>query len=158
MAMACAAAALIQGGPAPVKSLSDSQILGINIQVNGFDIETALLGRAEAKSGSVRKLADHVASEHLDARQLAYSLAVQCETPIVLPNERALAAVETKKTMTQLLSLRGEPFDKAHIGHEAKFHQSAIEAVRTTLLLAAANGNCGEQTRAALACGRAALP
>jgi len=122
---------------ASAKSLSDSQILGIYIQVNGFDIETALLGRAQSKSETVRKLASQVASDHIGVRQLAYALAGQCKIPIILPGERDLAAVEHGKTMTQLLSLSGQSFDKAFAQHEAAFHQSAITAVRMTLLPAA---------------------
>lgn len=130
----CAAALSAAGSPA-AKSLSDSEILGIYIQVNGFDIETALLGRAQAKSESVRTLAGHVASDHLSVRQQAYALAAQCNVPIALPGERA--AVEHGKAMTQLLSLSGESFDKAYVQDEVAFHRSAIEAVRTTLLPAA---------------------
>jgi len=133
----CASTLFTSGGSASAKSLSDGQILGIFIQVNGFDIETALLGRAQGKSESVRRLATHVATDHLGVRQLAYALAEQCKVPISLPSERVLAAVEHGKTMTQLLALGGESFDKAFAQHELAFHRSAIEAVRTTLLPAA---------------------
>ena len=55
------AMAFTTGGAASADSLNDSQILGIYIQVNGFDIETALLADAQAKSESIRKLANRVA-------------------------------------------------------------------------------------------------
>jgi putative membrane protein len=131
------AAALTAGDSTSPKSLGDSQILGIYIQVNGFDIETALLGQAQTKSESVRTLANHIASDHLSVRQLAYSLAGQCKVTIELPGERNLAAVEHGKAMTQLLSQHGEAFDKAFAQHEVAFHRAAIEAVRGTLLPAA---------------------
>jgi putative membrane protein len=134
----CCAAAFTPAGAEPPKSLTDSQILGVYIQVNGFDIETALLGRAQAKSESVRKLAGHVASDHVGVRQQAYKLAEQCKVPIVLPAERDLAAVEHGEAMTRLLSLSGDTFDKAYIQHEVAFPRSAIDAVREALLPAAA--------------------
>jgi len=108
--------------------------LGVYIQVNGFDIETALLGRAQAKSESIRKLANRVASDHLGVRQLAYSLSDQCKVPVTLPGERDMAAIEHGKTMTRLLSLSGDSFDKAYAQYEVAFHRSAIAAVRTLLL------------------------
>jgi putative membrane protein len=129
--------ALIAAGSTYAGSLSDSQILGIYIQVNGFDVETALLGQAKAASDSVRKLANRVASDHVAVRQQAYALAGECKVPVVLPSERDAAAVEHGKAMTHLLSLDGGTFDKAYAQNEAAFHRSAIDAVRTTLLPAA---------------------
>ena len=133
----CASTLFTSGGSASAKSLNDGEILGIFIQVNGFDIETALLGRAQGKAESVRRLATHVATDHLGVRQLAYALAEECKVPISLPSERVVAEVEHGKTMTQLLALGGESFDKAFAQQEVAFHRSAIEAVRSSLLPAA---------------------
>jgi putative membrane protein len=133
----CVASPLTSSGPAAENPWNDSQILGIYIQVNGFDIETALLGGARAKSESVRQLAHRVASDHLGVRQTAYDLAGQCNVPIDLPGGRDQAAVEHGKAMAHLLSLSGQSFDKAFAQHEVGFHRAAIEAVRSTLLPAA---------------------
>lgn len=125
--------AAFPGSPA----LSDAQILGIYIQVNGFDIEYALLGRAQAESESVRKVASRVASDHAGVRQTAYALAAQCKIAVELPADRDAVAIEHGKALTKLMSLSGESFDKAYAREEVAFHRSAIEAVRSALLPAA---------------------
>jgi putative membrane protein len=121
-------------GAAQAADLTDGQILGIYIQVNGFDIETALLGRSQSDSAKTRKLAEHVASDHLGVRQGAYALAEKCKVAPVLPAERNSAAVEHDFAMARLLKLTGADFDKAYAEHEVAFHAAAIEAVRTALL------------------------
>jgi putative membrane protein len=118
-------------------ALTDDRILGIYVQVNSFDIETALAGQAHGASESVRKVARHVASDHVAVRQRAYELARQCNVPISLPADRDSAALEHGKTLTQLLTLSGAAFDKAYARHEVSFHRSAIDAVRNVLLPAA---------------------
>jgi putative membrane protein len=123
---------------AEAADLNDAQIIGIYIQVNSFDIETALLGRSQGSSSAVRQLAEHVASDHLGVRQAAYDLAASCETRPVLPKERDAAAIEHGKTMSKLLALKGSEFDRAYLQHEAAFHAAAISAVKTSLLPASA--------------------
>lgn len=118
-------------------TLNDAQILGIYIQVNGFDIESALLGRAQTGSDAVRSLAEHVATDHLGVRQGAFALAEKCKVTPVLPAERNAVAVEHNKTMTKLLALKGGEFDKAYMQYEVEFHRAAIDAVRSALLPAA---------------------
>jgi putative membrane protein len=130
-ALGVASVAMAEPGP------SDAQILGIYIQVNSFDIETALLGRAQGHSDSVRKLAEHVATEHLAVRKLAYQLATDCKVTQVLPADRHAAAVNHDKTLAALGPLTGAAFDKAYLKHEVAFHRAAIDAVKTVLLPAA---------------------
>jgi putative membrane protein len=118
-------------------ALTDAEVLGIYIQVNSFDVETALLGRAQANSKEVREMAAHVSSAHLGVRQAAFDLAATCKVSPVLPSGRVAAAVEHTRTMTNLMSLTGAEFDKAYLRHEAAFHRAAIDAVRQVLLPAA---------------------
>lgn len=125
-------------GLASAGSLNDAQILGIYVQVNGFDIETALLGRSQAHSDAVRKLAAQVSSDHVGVRQAAFELAEKCKVSPSLPDERAVAAIEHGKTMTDLMALKGAAFDKAYLQHEVAFHRAAIDAVRGLLLPSAA--------------------
>src|SRR5262249_36501077 len=81
--------ALFMSHAAHASELTDAQILAIYVQVNTFDIETALLGRAQAKSDAVRSLATHVAADHTGVRQNAYALATQCGATLELPPARA---------------------------------------------------------------------
>jgi putative membrane protein len=108
--------------------------MGIYIQVNGFDIDTALLGRSQAHSDAVRKLAEHVASDHIGVRQAAYAVSAKCNTSPVLPTARNAAAVEHGNALTRLLGLKGAAFDKEYLQHEVAFHRAAIEAVKNALI------------------------
>lgn len=135
-ALACAAL-FAAAAPANAGSLSDAQILGIYIQVNSFDVETALLGRSAAGSSAVRSLADHVSSDHLGVRQAAFDLAQKCNVSPAPPAERFAAAIEHGEAMAKLQALQGAAFDKAYLQHEVGFHRAAIDAVRNLLLPAA---------------------
>ena len=115
-------------------TLNDAQVLAVYIQVNSFDIDTALLGRAQGSSDTVRTLADHVASDHLGVRQAAYALGEKCNAHPTLPAERSSAAVEHDKVLAKLLTLKGPEFDRAYVQHEIAFHRAAIESVKTVLL------------------------
>ena len=119
---------------AVASQLSDAQILGIYIQVNGFDIETALLGSAQGASDEVRSLAKHVAADHSGVRQAAYGLAEKCKVVPTLPTERNAAAGDHARTLGRLQALKGMEFDKAYAEQEVAFHRAAIEAVKTALL------------------------
>lgn len=115
-------------------TLNDAQILGIYVQVNGFDIETALLGRSQAHAEAVRKLAAHVSSDHIGVRQAAFDLAEKCKVSPSLPDDRDAAAIEHGKIMANLMAIKGDEFDKAYLRHEVEFHRAAIDAVRSLLL------------------------
>lgn len=122
-------------------SLSDSQVLGIYIQVNSFDIESALLARSQGESEAVRHLAAHVASDHTGVRRAAYDLAEKCSSPPSLPPARNAAAIEHADALAELLKLQGAQFDKEYLKREVAFHRAAIAAVKTTLIPAA---HCAE--------------
>jgi putative membrane protein len=122
--------AIAHGTPAGV---TDAEALGIYVQVNGFDVETALLGRAQAASPAVRELATQVAVDHIGVRQAAFDLAVKCKVSPVLPSSRNAAAIEHGRAMTRLAALKGASFDPVYLQHEAAFHRAAIDAVRQVL-------------------------
>lgn len=115
-------------------AMTDAEVLGVYIQVNSFDIETALLGRAQANSKAVRELAARVASDHVGVRQAAFDLASQCKVSPVVPKSRDTAAIEHGRSMTTLTALNGVEFDRAYLQHEAAFHRAAVNAVRQVLL------------------------
>lgn len=119
---------------APAKSLRDAEIVAIYVQVNGFDIETALLGQSRVASAKARELAHRVAADHLSVRQGAYRLAQQCGVQPLLPAARATAAAEHDSIMIALSRKSGPDFDRAYLSHEVAFHRSAIDAVKTLLL------------------------
>lgn len=120
-----------------IAAMSDAEILGTYIQVNGFDVETALLGRSQASSNAVRELAVRVSSDHLGVRQAAFDLAAKCKVSPVLASSRSAAASEHGRAMATLLTLTGGEFDRAYVQQEVAFHRAAIDAVRQVLLPAA---------------------
>src|SRR6185295_3657371 len=101
-----------------LRAASDAEILGTYIQVNGFDVETALLGRAQASSNAVRALASQVASDHLGVRRAAFDVAATCKVSPILATSRAAAAVDHDRAMSSLVALTGVDFDKAYLQHE----------------------------------------
>jgi putative membrane protein len=135
--MVIAGALMAATQAAPAAGLDDAQIIGIYLQVNSFDIETALLGRAQASSDDLRKLAEHVATDHLGVRQAAEEIAAQCGVAPVLSAARRADAIVHDKTMATLLPLKDSAFDRAYLSHEVTFHRAAIEAVTSVLLPAA---------------------
>lgn len=128
------ALALCAGQPAMAAPLNDAQILGIYIQVNGFDIETALLGRTQGDAAAVRALGEHVSRDHIGVRQAAFDLATQCKLTPALPDARHAATNTHGAAMARLVGLQGAAFDEAYLKHEVAFHQAAIGAVRELLL------------------------
>jgi putative membrane protein len=136
MCLAFAVSSLAFTNP-PRATLTDAEVVGIYIQVNSFDIEAALLARAQASSKSVRALASQVATDHLGVRNAAFDLAATCNVVPALPSSRTDAAIEHGRVMAKLIGLTGSAFDKAYLQHEVTFHRSAIDAVRQTLLASA---------------------
>ena len=140
VASACVAGFGFTGGsqpPAGLAVLTDAEVLGVYIQVNSFDIETALLARAQATAPSVRALAGQVAKDHLGVRQAAFDLAATCKVTPTVPNARHSSAVEHSRALTALAALTGAEFDRGYVQHEVAFHRSAINAVSGALLPAA---------------------
>lgn len=92
----CAAAASLLAfwatGPALAADLSDAEVLGIYIQVNSFDIETALLGEARGQSEEVLALGYMVSTDHTGVCKAAHGLAEAIGVVPVLPPARVTAA------------------------------------------------------------------
>lgn len=78
--------------------LSDGEIIGIYIQVNSFDIETALLAMTQAHSEKVKKLAAMVSSDHRGVRLKAAELAVKINAEVILPAARQNSALNFYQT------------------------------------------------------------
>ena len=118
--------------------LNDGQVFALFDEANTTDIWTARVAMAKSQSADVRRLAamviaDHEAVQHA-ARDLAKKLRVDVTPPADDESASALAgAIRT------LQSKPAADFDRAYITHELVFHQSAIDAVKGTLLPAARN-------------------
>ena len=138
MAMALAVAVVATVEARPQGTLNDGQVLALFDEANTTDIWTARLAMARSQRAEVRDLAstviaDHEAVQH-SARDLANKLRVTMTPPAGDESAGALAA-----GIKALQSKSSAEFDRAYIAHELAFHQSAIDAVRNTLLPAARN-------------------
>jgi putative membrane protein len=123
-------------GKAP--SLDDATIVAIFDAANGADIETGSLAAKRAESAEVREYGAMIARDHEKVRQMGRDLAARLGvTPTPPRDDRG--AKDHAAAMERLRGLRGAAFDHAFLQHEAAFHASVIEAVRTTLLPAIKN-------------------
>lgn len=128
------AAITMYTGPVQADALSDAQILGIYVQVNSFDIETALLGQLKGASDEVRSIGKMVSVDHTGVRAAAHDLALDIGVLPELPPARLDAARDHDSAIAILHKLNGAAFDAAYLKHEIAFHTAAINAVETLLL------------------------
>ena len=120
-----------QSGESP--KLTDAQIFAIYDQVNGFDIETAELGAVKGHAQEVRQLAAMVLRDHSAVRQMTRDLAERLDVSYDVPEDDEAARAHAK-VLADLRRLSGADFDRAYLAHEAQFHDTAINAVKTLLL------------------------
>jgi putative membrane protein len=113
--------------------LDDATILAIFDQANSVDIWAGRLGVQKGKSAEVRALGKMVATDHEAVQQMGRDLAKKMGV-IPTPPANDKSAENLAKTIALLDSKSGADFDKAYIQHEIAFHQSVIDAIKTTLL------------------------
>lgn len=118
--------------------LDDPAIFAIYDQVNGFDIETAMLGVVRGQSPDVRALAGMVLRDHSTVLQMTRGLAgnLGVSYEVDPTNE---AAQNHAKNLAALKSIPDAEFDAAYLRYETEFHTTAIDAVNTVLLPAIEN-------------------
>jgi putative membrane protein len=133
-----AAAALCSGSASAAGKLDDATILSIFDQANAADISTARLGVKLGQSAEVRNLAKMVATDHETVQQMGRDLARKIGV-IPTPPDHDGSLEAQAKAFAVLQSKSGAEFDHAYLRHEIAFHQSVIDAVKGTLLLAIAN-------------------
>ena len=142
MALASMLGALVilSGRPAPAApTLDDATILALFDQANQADILTGWIGAKHGASEDVRALGRMVASDHAAVQQMGRDLARKLNLVPALPDNDASVA-ECAKTIALLQTKRGSEFDRAYLRHEVAFHQSVIDALKSTLLPAASSG------------------
>lgn len=120
-------------------AFSDGEIIGIYNQVNGFDIETALLAMVKGNADAVKKLAASVADDHRGVRLQAARLAEDIDANVALPAARQAAALEYYQAIAEMNDYTGEAFDRAYLLFEIQFHKNAMQAVENVLLPATRN-------------------
>jgi putative membrane protein len=120
------------------RALDDPTIVAIFDAANTADIETGQLAAERGHSKEVREFGAMLVRDHRmvrgQGRDLAKKLGV---TPTPPADDQG--AKDHAAAMARLRGLRGAAFDHAFLQHEAAFHQSVIDAVKSTLLPAIAN-------------------
>lgn len=137
-------------GDAVSVTLSDGEIIGIYNQVNGFDIETALLAMVKGNADAVKKLAASVADDHRGVRLQAARLAEDIDANVALPAARQAAALEYYQSIAEMNDYTGEAFDRAYLLFEIQFHKNAMQAVENVLLPGTRNAALKQHFQSAL--------
>ena len=123
--------------------LDDATIFAIFDQANTADLWVGRLAVKKGVSEDVRMLGRMVAVDHVAVQQMGRDLSTKLGI-IPTPPDNDNSAENLAKAVAMLQSKSGTDFDKAYLKHEVAFHQSVVDAIKTTLLPAAEN----EQLRA----------
>ncbi len=119
--------------------LDDATVLAIFDQANSVDVYTGLLGAKYGNSVEVRELGQMVVNDHVAVQQMGRDLAKKLKI-IPTPPDNDTSVEDHAKAVAFLQSKTGAEFDKAYLKHEVAFHQSVVDAIKTTLLPAISNG------------------
>ena len=125
-------------GAGAAGQLNDATILAIYDQANTADILTGRLAVKYGASEDVRELGRMVVADHVAVQQMVRDLAKKLGV-IPTPPEGDTSIMDYAKAVAMLQSKRGAEFDRAYLQHEVSFHQAVVDAIKGTLLPAAAN-------------------
>jgi putative membrane protein len=135
LASAAVTAALAQAPGRP----NDAQIAHIAYTADTIDIKAGQLALQKSQNAQVRAFAQDMVRDHTAVNDKALALVKKLGVePQDNDTSRALtrqAEAETRR----LEGLNGAAFDKAYAEHEFAYHRQVNDAVRTTLIPAAAN-------------------
>ena len=124
-------------GAGAAGQLDDATIFAIYDQANTADILTGRLAAKYGASEDVRALGRMVAADHVAVQQMGRDLAKTLGV-IPTPPEGDSSIMDSAKAVAMLQSKRGAEFDRAYLQHEVSFHQAVVDAIKGTLLPAAA--------------------
>ena len=134
------AALLIAPAAAGAQEISDAQIAHIVVTANQVDIDAGELAAARAANSEVKAFGELMASDHAGVNKSAANLAAKLGvTPQPNPTSKSLETAGTKN-VARLKTLSGAAFDKAYIDNEVAYHQQVLDALDTTLVPGASNG------------------
>jgi putative membrane protein len=122
------------------EEVNDAQIASIVVMANQVDIDAGRFAASRATDDDIRTFARLMVTDHTGVNKAATDLAAKLEvTPQDNPVSRSLKA-DGEKSLTHLKTLDGAAFDKAYIDREVAYHQQVIDALDTTLIPGATNG------------------
>lgn len=119
---------------------TDPQIAHIAYTAGHIDVVAAKQALKKSRNKEVRAFAQDMVRDHSEVNKEALALVKKLKvTPQDNPTSRALskqAAAERGK----LAKLKGAAFDKAYVANEIAFHKTVDNALETTLIPSANNG------------------
>ncbi|HEY7383151.1 MAG TPA: DUF4142 domain-containing protein [Beijerinckiaceae bacterium] len=137
------AASLVLAGAAfaqPASKPTDPQIAHIAYAAGVIDIKAAELARKQSNNKEVRAFADDMLRDHKAVNEQALALLKKLK---VKPEDNATSRALTQQAdakLKELQALKGPAFDKAYAENEVAFHRQVNEALQTTLIPSAGNG------------------
>lgn len=124
-----------QNAPGP----SDPQIAAIVVASNDVDIEAGKLAKSKTKNKEVKKLAQHMVTDHKAVNKESKALVKRLNvTPEENDTSKSLKA-NGKQTLAELKKLKGPAFDHAYVANEVTYHQTVLDSIDKTLLPSAKN-------------------
>jgi putative membrane protein len=122
------------------QSVNDAQIASIVVIANQVDIDAGTLAASRSTNSEVKAFAQLMITDHTGVNNSANALAKKLNvTPQDNPTSQSLKA-GGEKNRAHLKTLRATAFDKAYVDHEVAYHQQVIDALDTTLIPSAVNG------------------
>ena len=131
-------AAMMSGNAFAAAKLDDAAIFAIFDETNTADVWAGRIAVQKAHSEDVRELGKMVATDHEAVQQAWRNLAKKLGI-VPAPPQNDATANKLAKSVALLQSKSGTEFDKIYLQHEIAFHQSVIDAIKSTLLPAIQN-------------------
>jgi len=124
-----------QAGP-----LSDAQIAHIAYTAGVIDVAAGKQALAKSNDKAVRAFAEEMVRDHAAVNDEALALVGKLGlTPQDNPTSAALNAAAVAQ-LKKLGGLDGLAFDRAYVKNEVEFHRTVNDALRTSLIPGATNG------------------
>ena len=120
--------------------VTDPQIAHIVVTANSIDSSMGELAKTKARSSAVKAFAQTMITDHAAVNQQAVKLAQRLKvTPEANDVSRQLQQ-GADEARTGLESKSGAEFDRVYMEREVQYHQAVLDALDTTLIPGAQNG------------------
>lgn len=125
---------------AQAASLNDAQIAHIAYTAGVIDVTAGTQALSKATNPAVREFAQEMVRDHKAVNDKAIALVTKLH---VTPQDNATSQSLSKGAadkQAELSKLSGAAFDRAYVINEVSYHQAVNDALRTTLIPQAKNG------------------
>lgn len=119
---------------------TDPQIVGIVVAANQIDINAGKLALERTHNAQVRQFAQQMVDDHSAVQKSVADLGAKLHVTPEGSATRDSLEKQAAETAAHLKTLHGAAFDKAYIDNEVTYHKQVIDAVKTTLIPNAKNG------------------